>query len=89
VADRSLNLGACFTDYSGAIASQIPEFCGAYLDPARGTLKVTDVDPQDYPSSLSLFPTGVYHLYDYQFFYLNLQQNVQTRTDAYLQAHGS
>jgi hypothetical protein len=89
VADRSLNLGACFTDYSGTIVSQIPEFCGAYLDPVRGTLKVTDVNPVDYPSSLTLFPTGVYHLYDYQFFYRNLQQNVQTRTAAYLQAHGS
>jgi hypothetical protein len=89
VADRSLNLGACFTNYSGSVVTQISEFCGAYLDPVRGTLKVTDVNPEDYPSSLTLFPTGVYHLYDYQFFYRNLQQNVQTRTNAYFQAHGA
>jgi hypothetical protein len=87
VADRSLNLGACFTDYSGYVVTQIPAFCGAYLDPVRGTLKVTDVNPEDYPSSLTLFPTGVYHLYDYQFFYRNLQQNVRVRTEAYLRTH--
>jgi hypothetical protein len=83
VADRSLNLGACFTDYSGSVVTQIPEFCGAYLDPVRNTLKVTDVNLEDYPSSLTLFPTGVYHLYDYQFFYRNLQQNVRIRTETY------
>lgn len=26
---------------------------------------------------------GIYHLYDYQFFYRNLQENVKTRLDAY------
>ena len=33
---------------------------------------------------LSLFSDGVYHLYDYQFFYRNLQENVGVRLDAYL-----
>ena len=33
---------------------------------------------------MSIFPDGVYHLYDYQFFYRNLQENVEVRLDAYL-----
>ncbi len=82
-ADKSLNLGACFTNYEGGIDSEIPQLTGAYIDPDRGTLKVTDIDPADYPPSLDLFEDGVYHLYDYQFFYKNLQQNVSARTDAY------
>ena len=83
-ADRSLNAGACFTDYSGSITKEIPNLTGAYLDPERGTLKAVDVDPADY--SNSLFPDGVYHLMDYQFFYRNLQKNVRVRTDAWLSA---
>ena len=85
-ADKSLNLGACFTDYSGEITSEIPELTGAYIDETRGALKVPDVSPEDYPAGLSIFTDGVYHLYDYQFFYRNLQENVQTRIDAFTSA---
>ena len=83
-ADKTLNTGACFTDYSGEITEEIPELTGAYIDPVRGALKVTDVTPEEYPASLSIFEDGVYHLYDYQFFYRNLQENVNVRTESYL-----
>lgn len=83
-ASKEENAGACFTDYSGAIVTEIPQLTGAYIDPGRGALKVPDVSPQDYPPVLSIFSDGVYHLYDYQFFYRNLQENVGVRLDAYL-----
>jgi hypothetical protein len=83
-ADKSLNLGACFTDYGGNITTEILQLTGAYIDQERGALKVTDVTPEEYPAGLSIFSDGVYHLYDYQFFYRNLQKNVQTRVYAYL-----
>ena len=86
-AGRAENLGACFTDYSGAVTEEIPQLTGAYIDPERGALKVPDVSPDDYPPGLSIFAEGVYHLYDYQFFYRNLQQNVAQRVAAYLSAH--
>lgn len=82
-ADKSLNKGACFTRYSGEIKKEIPQLTGAYLDEERGTLRVTDVAPSDY--SNSLFPEGVYHLYDYQFFFRNLQENVAVRLERFLQ----
>ena len=82
-ADKSLNKGACFTKYSGDIKEETPALTGAYLDAERGTLRITDVNPSDYSSSL--FPDGVYHLYDYQFFFRNLQENVAVRLDSYLQ----
>ena len=56
----------------------------AYLDEARGTLKVTDVDPEDYPPMLSILPEGAYHIYDYQFFFRNLEQNVADRLSKYM-----
>lgn len=82
-ADKSLNLGACFTNYNGDIESEIPALTGAYIDDVRGALKVTDVTPADYPAGLYIFEDGIYHLYDYQFFYRNLEKNVQTRIDAF------
>ena len=80
-ADKSLNKGACFTDYSGEITEEIDNLTGAYIDEVRGTLKVTDVEKEKYSSSM--FDEGVYHLYDYQFFFRNLQENVKTRISAY------
>lgn len=84
VAIKEENLGACFTDYSGVILDEVPALCGAYLDSDnRGTLKVTDVTPDDYPAGLEFLKDGNYHLYDYQFFYRNLQQNVERRIDSW------
>ena len=83
-ADKSENRGACFTDYSGAITEEIPELCGAYIDSERGALKVTDVTPEEYPAQLSLLPEGSYHVYDYMFFYRNLQENVGVRLESLL-----
>ena len=80
-AEASLNLGACFTTYSGTITNEINAFCGAYLDPVRGTLKVTGVDAAEYPAQI--FPEGIYHIYDYQFFFRNLQKNVKDRVSAF------
>lgn len=82
-ADKSLNDGACFTDTEGGIVSEIDNFTGAYIDPKRGTLKVTDVKEEDYPPQLEIFEDGVYHVYDYQFFYRNLQGNVAERIRAF------
>ena len=83
-ADSSENLGACFTDYEGGITEEIPQLTGAYIDAERGALKVPDVSPAEYPAGLSIFSDGIYHLYDYQFFYRNLEGNVGTRLAAYL-----
>ena len=46
---------------------------------------MTDVDASAYPPVLDLFKPGEYHIYDYQFFYRNLQTNVRDRIDAYQQ----
>ena len=82
-ADKSLNIGACFVDGTGAILTEIPEFTGAYIDSDRGTLKVPDVVKEDYPAKLAFLDEGNYHIYDYMFFYRNLEKNVQTRIDQY------
>ncbi len=83
-ADASLNPGACFPDAEGRITYEIPEFCGCYIDPSRGSLIVTGIDPSGYKNTLGCMPEGSYHVYDYQFFYRALQENVGTRIQAYM-----
>ena len=85
-ADAALNLGACFTDYSGTIKAEIPQLCGAYLDETRGVLKVPGLDAGKYPPVVPGMPQGAYHVYDYMFFFRNLQKNVADRVNAYLSA---
>ncbi len=84
VADKSFNSGACFPDYNGIITKEIPHLTGAYICPVRGTLKVTDISANDYPPILDIFTEGEYHIYDYMFFYRNLQENVKKRIDNYM-----
>ena len=84
IAYREQNMGACFTDYEGNIIQEVPHFTGAYIDTERGALKLPDVAPEDYPAGLSMFEEGVYHIYDYQFFYRNLQENVQMRIKTFM-----
>ena len=84
-APKTLNAGACFTDYSGAVVREMPQLTGCYIDSERGTLKVTDVDKKEFVPGLPLFSEGVYHIYDYQFFYRNLQQNVNLRIKTFME----
>lgn len=85
LADKKLNIGACFTDYSGKINKEIPQLTSAYIDKKRGCLVVPEINPKEYPAHIVL--DGIFHVYDYQFFYRNLQANVKTRTEAYLKKH--
>ena len=84
-AGKDMNLGACFTDYAGEITSEVPQLTGAYLEAERGALKVTDIDPEAYPQMLPILESGEYHVYDYQFFYRNLEKNVQDRIGEYME----
>ena len=83
-ASKEENLGACFTDYSGEIRTETKGLCGAYIDEERGTIKITDVETADYPPVLSILPEGSYHIYDYEFFFRNLEKNVADRLAKYM-----
>lgn len=51
----------------------------------RGTVICTTVDPNKYASANTRFyPKGVYHSWDYGFYYYNLRENAQNRVEHYL-----
>ena len=83
-ADKELNLGACFTNYDGEIVNEIKNLCGCFIDDERGVLKVSDIDSKDYPAIIKFLPNGSYHIYDYMFFFRNLQENVNDRINAFM-----
>ena len=80
-APASANLGAVFfDDGTGKISSEVPGYAGAAINPKNGALETTPPDELQTGS----FPPGVYHVYDYTFWYRNLQANVKERVEAYL-----
>jgi len=88
IAERSTNLGArFFDDKTGELLEEIPHFAAAHLDADKGILVVTDMKtPKSKKIDLShmgRWSKGVYHRYDYAFWYMNLQKNVGDRIEAY------
>jgi len=82
------NLGArFFEDTTGELIEKIPHFTGGHIDEEKSVLIVDDMKT---PKSdridlvdLGRWSDGVYHRYDYAFFFNNLTQNVRKRIDAY------
>lgn len=87
--NNSYHLGACFTNDEGEIETEIPHFSGAYISPTRGTVILPEISPTNYPPILGNLSSGIYHMYDYSFFYRNLQENVNSRIQKYLELHPS
>ena len=77
-ADRSLNKGSLLLD-----GTSVKNLTGCYIDPARGTLKVTDVTEDGYQPGPLCFKKGEYHIYDIRFFFQNLKENVAVRLKAF------
>ena len=62
-------------------------FADARIEPNRGSVICTTVDPAEYatPSSMaSLFGTESYHGWDYGFYYMNIRENAELRTKNFL-----
>ena len=57
---------------------------GAQIDVKTGALMTTIPEGEDLDVG-PYFPKDVYHMFDYAFWYRNLQQNVGDRIKAYLQ----
>lgn len=82
-AANTLNLGAAFFDDNHKLTKTTPQHTDAVIG-NNGALIVTGPNPDDFfTAGESFFPRGVFHAYDYGFFFNNLKANAQTRWDAY------
>jgi len=79
-AQKELNLGAVFFKGNGEIDSIVGQFTDAWIDD-NGALVTGTPNVNAYSSDI--FPIGVYHMYDYSFFFNNLKENVGVRIETY------
>lgn len=88
-ADRKMNKKAVFfNDAKGTVIAKVPNFCSAAVDEKSGALLVMDLQYVDAEEvdliNLGRWSQGVYHRFDYAFFYENLKENVKKRIEAFL-----
>lgn len=90
-AGRSEHMGAVFfDDAKGERIEEIDHFAETYVDTDKGVLVIRNMKDPASPKidliNLGRFPAGVYHRYDYAFFFNNLKANVAARIHSYLGA---
>ena len=84
--DSTENRGAVFfNDQTGEFEREVFNYCGAQIDTETGALTTTIPDAKYI--DIGPYNEGVYHRYDYAFWYRNLQKNVDDRISAYLCKH--
>ena len=63
--------------------SKVAQYADAQVNKAQGVLLCSTAD-EEAMQALSPFPAGVYHSFDYPFYYFNLRQNAENRTRRFL-----
>jgi len=87
-APRTQHAGAkFFNDAKGTLIEEVDHFAVARVDPDKGVLLIEDIQTPESPeidlTSFGRYPEGVYHKYDYAFWFNNLKENVKQRIAAY------
>lgn len=88
-AGSEANRGAkFFHDATGELIEEIPEFTGAHIDEEKSVLIVDDMKTPKSEEidlvNMGRWSKGVYHRFDYAFFFNNLSENARKRIEAYL-----
>lgn len=80
------NMGAVFfNDQTGEFLREVEHYCGAQIDVGKAAVRTAIPDGENL--EIGPYDEGVYHRYDYSFWYRNLEQNVVDRINSYLAAH--
>ena len=87
-ANRDTNPGAkFFNDSTGELIEETPDFAGAYVDVQKGVLIATNMKTPKSEKidlvNMGRWPKGVFHRFDYAFWFNNLKANVKKRIAAY------
>lgn len=86
LAPASENLGSIIWDSLGSI-THVSHFADASLDLSRGVVVTSLPDTDEFAPGSTVFGKGVYHRYDYAFYYENLRQNAKDRIAKYFYNH--
>ncbi|HWR31770.1 MAG TPA: DUF3089 domain-containing protein [Negativicutes bacterium] len=77
------NLGSVDMDATGKMVT-LQHYADARVSKERGVVICSTVDVNKLSPGNQVFPKGVYHHYDYLFYYYNLRENAATRTENFL-----
>ncbi len=70
---------------NGAMEVVVPGIADARVNPGRGVVLCTSVPLAEFGNPMTtLFGPGSYHTWDYSFYYMNIRQNAQLRTDTWM-----
>lgn len=84
-APAALNEGGCLRTF-GSMGTPQRGFCGAVINPQRGTLNPQFAEGVRAPRSNPFFGSGIYHAHEPFLYRANHRRNVVQRIEAYLQA---
>jgi hypothetical protein len=83
-APASVSLGSWLPDSTG-VFRKVEHYADAQVDLAKGVVIASTPDESAWaPGQPGGFPAGVYHSFDYPFYYFDLQANAKVRAAAYL-----
>ena len=80
----SQNLGSLAKDSTGQFI-KVLNMADAKIDPKQGVLICSTVKDSSMWALSQVMPLGVYHLFDYNFYYFNIQENAIRRVNKYLE----
>ena len=78
------SLGSVDMDENGKLIT-LKNYADAQVDKAKGVVICSTVDVDKLSPGNQVFPKGVYHRYDYPFYYYNIRENAAARTNRFLQ----
>ncbi len=85
-ASGSDNQGARFyNDQTGELLREEENYCDARINVETGALMATIPSEDRVSLEFGPYSPGVYHRYDYAFWYRNLEENVKVRIEAFLE----
>lgn len=84
-APKEMNFGSIIIDKQwNILESNVKNYADARVDRKRGVVVCRSVNPEDLYFGNPLFPKGVYHSFDYPFYYYNLRENAEIRIKSYI-----
>jgi hypothetical protein len=79
------NLGSIIIDNVwNVLERNVKNFADARVDKTRGVVICSTADTEKLAPASETFPKGVYHSYDYPFYYYNIRENAERRTFKFL-----
>lgn len=76
------NLGSQLISKEGEVLATVKNYADACVNKTRGVLICSTIDANTLPSGI--FPKGVYHSFDYPFYFYNIRENAANRTKIFL-----